>query len=847
MFKLTRKGLWAHKVRFALTGLAVVLGVAFMAGTMILTDTMGRTFNGLFETANSGIDVVVQRESAIDETNGADVQEPVDAALVAEIGAVDGVASVAGTIAGFAQYVHADGTTGTLNGIGATVGSNWVDGTLNAFSLADGHAPGAGEVVLDKATIDREGWSLGHTVTVIGKTGPVEMRLVGSATFGDIDGIPGSTLVAVDDPTAQSMFGTVGAYDAIAVASDGTKTNDELATAISTTLGDDHLQVTTGDADTADKQADFKDDVSFFNTFLMTFAYIALFVGMFIIYNTFSIIVAQRMKEMAMLRAIGAKRRQVLGAVLIESALVGIVASGIGLAMGVVMSYGLRAMLGVAGLDIPGGAPVIAGNTVVTTMVVGTAITVFSSIFPAIRASRIAPIAALRDVAIDRTGASVKRAVIGVALLAGGAVTFAAGMVGDGAGAMKLVGVGAALTLIGVFVGGPVIAKPAMHALGGLLPLVSGTTGRLARENAKRNPRRTASTASALMIGVTLVGFITIVASSSKASIYATVDDQLRADYVVESGAWGEGGFSPSLEGELAALGEVETVVPFRSVPVVTDDGTAELDAFDTTVIEKAIELDLTSGSFADVHGDGIAVSSTYATDHDLALGDTLTVTFAATGPAELNVNAIYDRTFGNGESPFFVGLDTFEANVTDQYDRQIYVTTVDGVDAERSSAVLTAALEAWPNAELQDHAAFKESVTSEIDTILNLIYGLLGLAVIIALIGIANTLALSVHERTRELGLLRAVGMTRRQVRTAIRWESVLISLLGTALGFFIAVGAAWGMVTGQTAENVQLVIPAAQLATIVGLAAIAGVIAALGPARRAARLNVLTAIATA
>jgi putative ABC transport system permease protein len=576
----------------------------------------------------------------------------------------------------------------------------------------------------------------------------------------------------------------------------------------------------------------------------MTFAYIALFVGMFIIYNTFSIIVAQRVKEMAMLRAIGAKRRQVLGAVLVESALVGLVASAAGLVAGVGMSYGLRALLSAVGLDIPSGAPVITSGTVTTAFVVGVGITVFSSVFPAIRASRVAPIAALRDVAVDRAATSVKRAVAGLTMLGGGVVMFATGTVADGKSTALLIGLGAALTIVGVFVSGPVIARPVMHVIGAALP---GTTGRLARENAKRNPRRSASTASALMIGVTLVGFITIVASSARASIDATVDQQLRADYVVESGAWGEGGFSPSLEADLAALPEVDTVVPFRSSPVVAPDGTQELDAFDTTVVDRAIDLDLLEGSFADVHGDAIAISSTYAEDNDLQLGDTFTLTFAATGPVDVTVDAIYDRTFGNGQSPFFVGLDTFEANVTDQYDREIFVTTVDGVDADTSSAALTAALKDWPNAELQDHAAFKESVTEEIGTILNLIYGLLGLAVIIALIGIANTLALSVHERTRELGLLRAVGMTRRQVRSAIRMESVLISLLGTALGFLLAVGGAWGIVNGQSGENVVLVIPGAQLAAIVGLAAVAGVIASLGPARRAAKLNVLAAIATA
>ena len=354
MFNLTRKGLWAHKVRFLLTGLAVILGVSFMAGTTILTDTMGKTFDGLFATANEEIDVVVHRTTGVE--GQMDVQERVDASLVDQITQVDGVDAAAGTIEGFATLVDDDGKAITAgDGFGGTIGVSWItDERLNPFDLSAGRAPeGPAEVVLDQATVDDHGWAIGDTVGVLAKEATTDMTIVGTATFGEVEGLPGISVVAVHDVTAQAMFASPGTYDSIVVASDGSTTNAELADAVQAAVGSDDLEIVTGAADTADKQADFKEDMAFFSTFLLAFAYIALFVGMFIIYNTFSIIIAQRMREMAMLRAVGASRRQVLRAVLLESAMVGAVASAIGLVAGVGMSYGLRALLGAVGLEDP--------------------------------------------------------------------------------------------------------------------------------------------------------------------------------------------------------------------------------------------------------------------------------------------------------------------------------------------------------------------------------------------------------------------------------------------------------------------------------------------------------------
>jgi len=849
MWKLTIKGLWANKLRFTLTGLAVVLGVAFMAGTMILTDTMRQTFDGLFATNNAGIDVVVQRPAAI-EGEFTDARERVPAEALEAVAAVPGVRAAAGSIQGFAQLVDHDGEANTTDGFGGTVGMNWVDDTeLNPFTLADGRAPeGPDEVVIDLATSEREGYGVGDEITVLAQGAPRELTVVGTATYGEIDGLPGVTALATDDATAMELFAEPGLYDAIVASGDGTVDDDALATAVEAAIapsGD--YEVLTGAADTATKQDQFQEDLSFFNQFLLAFAYIALFVGSFIIYNTFSIVVAQRSRDMAMLRAIGAGRRQVLRSVLLESVAVGLVASALGLALGVVMSYGLRGLLNAVGVQIPDGSVVVSSGTVIASAVVGLTVTVLSAFGPALRASRVAPIAALRDVAQDHTASSVRRAVAGLVVTGLGVVIFAAGVLADGGDGLSLLGLGALATILGLFVLGPVIARPAVHLLAAPAPVLDGTTGRLARENAKRNPKRTAATASALMVGVALVGLITILAASTKDSVSAAVDRSLRADYVVDSGAWGDGGFSPELADELAARPEVGTVVPLRSAPVDIAGSSTRVTGLDTTAVGEVLDLGVSAGALADVHGDGLAVlEGTQVGGRDVALGDTVRMRFARTGAQRLTVRAVFDEEVPGRDAAWVVGLDTYEANVTDQFDQQLYVADADGVDADTARAALDEALAAWPNAELQDQASFKEDITAEIDQILNLIYGLLGLAVIIALIGIANTLALSVHERRRELGLLRAVGMSRSQVRRTVRWESVAIALLGTAMGLVLAVAGGWGIVQALDGEVTTFTVPGPQMAVIVTLAALAGVGAALRPARRAAKLDVLEAIAS-
>ena len=605
----------------------------------------------------------------------------------------------------------------------------------------------------------------------------------------------------------------------------------------------------TGEADTADKQADLREDLKFFNTFLLAFAYISLFVGMFIIYNTFSIVIAQRTRDLAMLRAIGAGRRQVLRSVLLEAVAVGLVACAAGLGLGVGMSFGLRALLGKVGLDIPSGPTVITAATIITSVLVGVVVTVASAVAPALRASRVAPIAALRDVAIDRSHLSVKRVVAGLTVTAGGVVATAAGIAGDGESALQLLALGAVTTVLGVFVLGPVLARPVLRVLGMPAQAVSGTAGHLAQENARRNPKRTSATAAALMVGVALVGLHhdpRLVDDEGRGRpgrqvVPRRLRRRLRSVGAKVASARSWPTTWPRCRRSISSHRSGSHRSPSASRPRSSPGSTRRCSI-------GLYDLEVTSGSLAAVTSGKVAVSSGTATDQHLSLGDTVGVTFARTGTVDLTVAAIFDEVVpGPGGTSWITDLATYEANVTDQYDRQVFVMAVDGVDAATSRAAIDDVLTDWPNGELQDQAQFKETITSEINSLLNLIYGLLALAVIIALIGIANTLALSVHERTRELGLLRAVGMTRRQVRTLVRWESVMIAVLGTGLGLVLALAGAWAIVQALADEGItQVVVPGTRIAVIVGCAIVAGVVAALGPARRAARLDILRAVAS-
>ncbi|MGH9165896.1 MAG: ABC transporter permease, partial [Acidimicrobiales bacterium] len=699
-------------------------------------------------------------------------------------------------VQGFAQIVDKAGDPLGDPAQGApTFGGNWGQvATLNPFRLSEGRPPrAAGEAVIDKGSADEAGYRVGDRVPVLTKAAPTTVAVVGIATFGTADSPGGASYVLFTTPEAQRLVGQPDKFGAVAVVAEKGVSQEQLRGRIAKVLPTG-TEVLTGEAITKENQSDIKEQLSFFNIFLLVFAVVALFVGSFIIYNSFSIIVAQRTREMALFRAIGASRRQVLGSVLAEALAVGLLASVLGLVAGVGVAAGLKALLAGFGIDIPAGGIVLSVNTVVISLVAGVGVSLVSALVPARKASRIAPVAAMRDVAVDHSGRSRTRALIGGLVLGAGALALFGGLFGDsGIGA---VGFGAFLIFIGVAVLGPLIAGPVSRAIGSPLPRLAGITGTLARQNALRNPKRTSATAAALMIGVGLVGFITIFASSAKESLRATVENSVAADLVIDSGSFGFGGLSPDLARRLNELPEVGAAAGVRAGIAAVDGSTKALLAVDPATYADVVDIGVVDGSLAGLDADGIAVQVDAAKDNGWKVGDTIGVRFAETGATRLTVAATFEEKDVTGAS-YLVGIPLYEANYADQLDRTVLVDLAEGVDPAEGRAAVEAVAADFPNGEVQDQGEYSEAQASQIDSILNLIYVLLALAVFIALMGIANTLALSILERTRELGLLRAVGMTRRQVRSAVRYESVIIALLGTVLGLAIGLFFGWAMVS--------------------------------------------------
>jgi putative ABC transport system permease protein len=832
MFRLTIKELLGKKVRMLSTAMAVLLGVAFLAGTLILTDTATASFDSVLADANAGTDAYVRGASPLDLAF-ADQRPRVDATLVDELRHVDGVDEVAARVNGYAQIVDRHGTPiGDAANV-PLLGSSWIGvHELNPYRIATGRAPrAADEIVIDQRSADTAGFHVGDRATVLTTGEPRRFRISGTVRFGDADSAAGATSVLFTDATAQAVLASPGRIDGIAFTARPGVSQATLSRRLAAVTGD-RAEVITGAQLVAEDQRAMHENISSFSTFMLVFAGIAMFVGAFIINNTFSITVAQRTKEMAMLRSIGAGRRQVMRAVILEAAVVGLVASGLGLLAGLGVATALTAVLASMGMDMPRGALVVQTSTVVVSLATGLIVTVVSAAMPALRASRIAPIAALREVALDRSAGSKARAIVGALLVALGVATLLGGLRGSGP---ALVGLGAVVVFVGVSVLGPVLARPVAFVLGAPTAKLRGMAGSLARENAMRSPRRTARTAASLMIGVGMVAFIMIFAASAKTSMAGSLEHDYHGTHIVDSGSFdGSSGISPDLAAALRTTAGIKQVAEQRVTKVEVDGRmVSPFSGFDAS-IGRLFDLGAVEGSLDRLGADGIAVEA----GSGRKLGDTVTVTFP-TGERRLVVRAVYhDGAEWVGSE--FVGLEAFAAGVPTQLDSRIYVDTDRGATLERVA-------EPYAAAEVLDKQGFIDAKNANLDTFLNLVYGMLALAVVIALIGIANTLALSIYERTRELGLLRAVGMSRGQVRASVRWEAVIIALFGTALGLGIGVFFGWAMVRALADEGItRLTIPAGGLLVVTAGAALAGVLTALLPARRAARLDVLRAVSS-
>lgn len=848
MLRVALASVLGSKIRLALTTLAIVLGVAFVAGSFVLTDSIDRAFGTLLDEASAGVDVYVNPVSALDEdiTTARPGGGPgLPAELVDQVAGVDGVARAIGGIEGSAQVIGPDGEP--IGGMGPpTLAFSW-GGAAEGGPLTqrEGRAPaGPGEVTIDAGTARTSGYEVGDTVPVLLEDGTRDFVLVGVTGFGEEDNLLGATIVTFDLATAQQVLGREGQVTSIAVTGEPGVAPTELRDRIVDAVGTGTAEVVTTDDQQAEEQAEITASLSFLNIGLLAFAGIALFVGIFLIVNTFSIIVAQRTREFALLRAVGASARQVQAAVVVEALVVGFVAGVLGLVAGIGLSELLRAIFDAIGLGFPDGGLVVQPRTVVVALVLGVVVTAVASIAPARRASHISPMEALREGSGGDEAVGVRRTIGGLALAVVGAAAIVLGLVVDVPQPAAVVGAGAAATFVGVALLAPYLASPVAHVVG-VVPARLGIAGRLGRNNAGANPKRTASTASALMIGVALVSFVSIFAASATASVNDLFASQLGADFTVTPAGFGPsgvpGGVAPALQG----LDETGAVMGVRSAPFEREGESATLGAIDPAVVADLVDLEPAAGALEALSDGGVLVHDEVAEADGLAVGDTIDAQFVTTEDRLTVVG-----TFANVEvigSRWLADDATFTRLAGEGSQYLVLVDAAEGVDPVVARTAIDGALESFPGVQVQDQGELSASLRDQVDQLLNVIVGLLGLALVIALIGIVNTLALSVFERTREIGLLRAVGMTRRQVRAMVRWEAIVVAVFGAVLGVAVGSVFGWALVRAAADEGLQVLeFPAARLATYVVAAGLAGVLAAVFPARRAARLDVLEAVTT-
>jgi putative ABC transport system permease protein len=815
MLLLTLKQLAAKKARLFTTMAAVLLGVTFLVGTLVLTDSIDHTLDRILADANAGTDAYIRTSSNLELTFG-QARARLDVSLVEQVRSFDGVGDAVGRINGYAQILDADGEPVGNASQAPAFGLNWIaNPKLNAYKIDSGHAPGNDhEIVIDKRSARIAHLQAGDRTTVLTSGAPQLFTISGVATFAGADSPGNATAVLFTDHAAAELLGEPGRVDGIAVTASDGRSQEELTADLGTALRNvGGTEVITGAELTREDQNAVADAMSFFNVFMFIFAGIAVFVGAFIINNTFAITVAQRTREMAMLRAIGADRRQVLRSVLIEALAIGVLASAIGLILERLAAVGLTAMLDSFGFDMPDGSIVLTARTVVVSATVGIGVTVASAWLPARRASRVAPIEALRSVAYEHSHHNRTRATVGLLATVAGVVALAIGLANT---TPALVGLGAAIVFVAVTILGPVLVRPVVTTLGTPVARTRGIPGALAQHNTLRNPARTSRTAAALMIGVGLVAFITIFAASLSTSMRGSFADDFTGTHVCDSGAFDAGfGISPELAATIRRQPGVTAVSETRIANVQVNHAPTLLFAFEPHDISKVFDLGRVSGNLNALNDDGIAVSADSAIRHGWKLGD----------------NCLVDQ---------FVAISTFDRHVSERLDARIYVRTT-------NPAALQDATTGYATVNVLDEDGFIESQNEQVNTLLGLMYALLTLAVLIALLGIANTLTLSILERTRELGLLRALGMSRAQLRSTIRYEAVLIAGFGTLLGLATGLFFGWALVRALADEGItDLALPVAKLGVVAGIAVIAGLTAALLPARRAARLDILSAIAT-
>jgi len=838
MLKASFRTLLAHRVRLVLTALAIVLGTGFMAGTFVFTATLTHSLDSLFAQAATGTDVIVQHATPPGAGLGAGSggSRPVPASVATAIRRVGGVAAADGTVSGRAVLLDQSGKPLQAQ---FAIALSWPDDVpfQSIFTHRTGHAPTSpGQIMIDRGSARKGHFTVGEKIEVAigGQARPFVVS--GITGYGSTDSIGGGSMAIFSLPTAQRLFGLGGVYDQIDVKAAQGVSAAQLRSRVAAVLPPGVQAVTAASA-AATQAQQLNSQLGFLTYFFAGFAGVSLFVGAFVIWNTFSIMVGQRVRELALLRVLGARRGQVFRGVLAEATLLGAVAALAGVLAGIGLARGLAALLAGFGLSLPVTGLSLPAGWLGVSFAAGVAITVTAAVPPAWRATRVAPVQALRDAEPAPAKFSARRLISGLAVTGAGIALLAAGLF---AGASTLVtGGGAVLCFLGVTFLGPLFARQLAFAIGLPLTALPGRVGTLARGNAMRNPKRTSATAAALMIGLALIVAVSVLVSSVRSVIAGQISAASKTSFYVQATST-DAGITPQLASVLARVHGVRAVTEVRSTDATVAQTTHQtVDGIDPAAIGAFTSLGMRTGSLASLNAGALLVSQSAAASHHWQVGDLVSITFGSYGAVRLRVGGTFANT--GPLSPFLISARTFTA------DTGIHTDTVDLVRAPASARpALTAALRGYPGAQLLDQAGYTKNRAAILGTILTLITALLVLAVIIALLGITNTLALSVAERTREFGLLRAIGMRRGQLGQMISAEALIIAVIGAVLGTALGLGLGAALAAAFTrSQQLTVVIPARQILLYLVAAALAGLLAAIAPARRAARMNMLAAIA--
>jgi putative ABC transport system permease protein len=845
MVRTALKGILAHRWRLLRTAFAVALGVGFVAGTFVITDTVKSRIDAVLETSTSGTDVSITSASRFDEAGGSTTNvEPIPASVLPTVQAIDGVEHAAGEIFGSAIIVGKDGEP--IQPFGPpTLGAAWGSPSL---VLTDGAAPdGVSDVAIDVDTASAQGFRVGDVVQVVTQDASRRFRIVGLLEMPEA--WTGATLAAFSLPTAQRLMGLGNAFNSISVTAEPGVSPDVLRGRILDALPSG-IEAKTSAELTAETRDALDQVVGIFQSVLLVFALVALFVGAFLIFNTFSILVAQRTREIGLLRAVGASRGQILTSVLAESVAVGLLASVFGIGVGILLAIGLIQMMGSGSSSILAGTSLqVTLRTGVVALVTGVVVTIAAALLPAIRATSVPPVVAIGGRVERPAGATQRRVLLGGIVTAAGIGSLLAGLFADVPHPLYLVGAGALVTFIGVAILSVLFARPLAGVLGRPLAMAFGHPAFLGRQNAMRSPRRTASTAAALMIGVALVAFVSIAASSIKASATSIINRDLHADFVIRSSSMAttmQTGVSPGILMDLARALPAAEMSEVRVGQFGLGGAGKTLMAIEPLTLPDMISFDAASiRALSALNDVGVLVRRSVAEVEGWSVGHNLPMQFQRVGTVPTPIQGFFESDALSG-ADYLITVSAYERRYVQQLDTQVYVKGPSSATRAELLAAIERTIAEYPNVEAMDRAEYVGAQSRQVDTLLVFVQALLALSVIIALLGIANTLGMSILERTRELGLLRAVGMTRGQLRAMVRWEAVIIGVIGALLGLAVGMFFGWALVRAMRDEGFsEFAVPYGQLAVYLVLGAAAGVVAALLPARRAARLNVLEAIA--